>query len=302
MPSPNETDWLQIELTATAATAEQLADQLAAAGALAVSFEDEADDPVFEPAPGATTLWPRTAVVGLFTPETDATAVLRAVQEGLGLATPPACRMRRLENRDWVRVWMDRFHPMRFGDRLWICPTGQTPAEPGPAAVCVVLDPGLAFGTGTHETTGLCLDWLDRNLQPGWEVIDYGCGSGILAVAAAKLGARHVQAVDLDPQALYATRENARKNQVAERIHAQEPARLPDRPVDCLLANILARPLIELAPRFAALVRPGGRLVLSGILHGQAAEVGAAYREAFALDPPARRGDWVRFAATRRRD
>lgn len=300
MPNPADTDWLQIELTASAATAEQLADHLAAAGALAVSFEDEADDPVFEPAPGATQLWPRTAVVGLFPADTDAPAVLRAVQQALGLPAPPACRMRRLQERDWVRVWMDRFHPMRFGDRLWICPTGQAPADPGPAAVSVVLDPGLAFGTGTHETTALCLEWLDGHLQPGWDVIDYGCGSGILAVAAAKLGARQIRAVDIDPQALYATRENARKNQVTEHIDAIEPAQLPARAVDCLLANILARPLIELAPRFAALVRPGGRLVLSGILHDQAAEVGAAYRDGFDVEAPVRRGDWVRLAATRR--
>jgi len=294
------TDWVLLELTATAATAEPLADHLAAAGALAVSFEDEADDPVFEPAPGATMLWPRTAVVGLFAPDTDASAVLRAVQESLGLPAPPACRMRRLKERDWVRVWMDRFRPMRFGDRLWVCPAGQAPADPGSAAVTVVLDPGLAFGTGTHETTALCLEWLDRNLRPGWEMIDYGCGSGILAVAAAKLGARHVQAVDIDPQALHATGENARKNQVAGRISALDPARLTNRPADCLVANILAHPLIELAPRFTALVRPGGYLVLSGILHDQAAMAGAAYRNAFAFDPPAQRGDWVRLAAIRR--
>jgi ribosomal protein L11 methyltransferase len=300
MSRSSDTDWLQIELTATAATAEQLADHLTAAGAVAVSLEDEADDPVFEPAPGATTLWPHTAVVGLFAPDTDVPAVLHAVQQALGLAAPPDCRMRRLEERDWVRVWMDRFHPMRFGNRLWICPTGQAPADPGPGAVCVALDPGLAFGTGTHETTALCLEWLDRHLQPDWEVIDYGCGSGILAVAAAKLGARHIRAVDIDPQALYATGENARKNKVAERVSALEPARLPDLAVDCLLANILARPLIELAPRFAALVRPGGHLVLSGILHEQAAEVGAAYRHAFSVEPAARLGDWVRLAATRR--
>jgi ribosomal protein L11 methyltransferase len=300
MRNVTATDWIQLELTATAATAEPLADLLTAAGALAVSFEDEADDPVFEPAPGATTLWPRTAVVGLFAPETDVPAVLRALQQALGLPAPPACRMQHLKERDWVRVWMDLSRPMRFGDRLWICPAGQAPPDPAPAAVTVVLDPGLAFGTGTHETTALCLEWLDRHLQPGWEVIDYGCGSGILSVAAAKLGARHIQAVDIDPQALYATRENARRNSVAERISALEPAQLAERPVDCLLANILARPLIELAPRIAALVRPGGRLVLSGILLGQAAEVGAAYRDAFALAPPDRRGDWVRLAATRR--
>jgi ribosomal protein L11 methyltransferase len=300
VPNVTETDWIQLELTATAATAEQLADLLTAAGALAVSFEDEADDPVLEPPPGATTLWPRTVVQGLFAPDADVPAVLRGVQQALGLAAPPACRLRRLKECDWVRVWMDRFQPMRFGDRLWICPTGQTPADPGQAAVTVVLDPGLAFGTGTHETTALCLEWLDRHLQPGWEVIDYGCGSGILAVAAAKLGARHIRAVDIDPQALYATRENARKNQVAERISVHEPAQLPDHPVDCLLANILARPLTELAARFAALVRPGGRLVLSGILRDQAAEVSEAYRKTFAVEPAVMRGDWARLAATRR--
>ncbi len=295
-----ERDWLQLELTASAATAEQLAEHLTAAGALAVTFEDEADDPVFEPAPGATTLWPRTAVVGLFTPETDIPAVLRALQQSLALPEAPACRVRRLQERDWVRVWLDRFHPMRFGDRLWICPTGQSPADPAADAVIVTLDPGLAFGTGTHETTALCLEWLDRHLRPGWEMIDYGCGSGILAVAAARLGAGHVWAVDIDPQALYATGENAGKNEVADRVSGVEPARLPDRPVDCIVANILAGPLITLAPRFAALLRTGGRLVLSGILHSQAAEVGAAYEGAFAMEPVERRGDWTRLAGTRR--
>jgi ribosomal protein L11 methyltransferase len=300
MPNPTDTDWIQLELTATAATAEQLAEHLTAAGALAVSFEDEADDPVFEPAPGATTLWPHTAVAGLFAPDTDVPAVLRAVQQALHLPVPPACRMRRLQERDWVRVWMDRFHPMRFGERLWICPSGQSPADPGPAVVTVVLDPGLAFGTGTHATTALCLEWLDGNLAPGWDVVDFGCGSGILAVAAARLGAKHIWAVDIDPQALYATRENALKNHVAECITGIEPARLPNRLVDCVLANILARPLIELAPRFAGLVRPGGRLVLSGILHDQAADVIAAYEDRFIVEPAVRREDWIRLAATRR--
>ncbi|MCC6302299.1 MAG: 50S ribosomal protein L11 methyltransferase [Gammaproteobacteria bacterium] len=295
-----DSDWIQIELTATAATAERLADHLTDAGALSVSFEDEADDPVFEPAPGATTLWPRTVVVGLFAPDADVSAVLSGLQRALDLPEPPACRLRRLQERDWVRVWMDRFRPMRFGARLWICPSGQSPADAGPDAVVVTLDPGLAFGTGTHETTALCLEWLDGHLQPGWEVIDYGCGSGILAVAAARLGAGHVHAVDIDPQALYATEENARKNRVAAGIATGDPAALPADPVDCIVANILAGPLIALAPRFAALLRTGGRLVLSGILHDQAAEVGAAYTEAFVVEPAVRRGDWVRLAARRR--
>jgi ribosomal protein L11 methyltransferase len=293
-------DWIQLELTATAATAEQLAEHLTTAGALAVSFEDEADDPVFEPAPGATTLWPRTVVVGLFAPDADVAAVLRTLQQALDLPSVPACRLRRLQEQDWVRVWMDRFRPMRFGARLWICPTDQTPADPGPEAVVVTLDPGLAFGTGTHETTALCLEWLDRHLAPGADVIDYGCGSGILAVAAARLGARHIQAVDIDPQALYATGENARKNGVAERITGLAPEQLPARPVDCLLANILAGPLIGFAPRFAGLLRPGGSLVLSGILHDQAPEVAAAYRDGFAMEPAVRRGDWVRLTGKRR--
>ena len=293
-------DWIQIELTATAATAESIADRLSDAGALSVSFEDEADDPVFEPAPGATTLWPRTVVVGLFAPDTDVRAVLTELQRALDLPEPPACRVKHLQERDWVRVWMDRFRPMRFGERLWVCPSGQTAAEAGPEAVIVTLDPGLAFGTGTHETTALCLEWLDRHVRPGWKMIDYGCGSGILAVAAAKLGAGHVHAVDIDPQALYATAENARKNRVDGFIDTGDPATLPDVPVDCLVANILAGPLVTLAPRFAALLRPGGHLVLSGILHEQAAEVSAACAEFFIVEAPARRGDWVRLAARRR--
>jgi ribosomal protein L11 methyltransferase len=204
-----------------------------------------------------------------------------------------------LEERDWVRAWMDNFHPMRFGRRLWICPTHCDPPEP--AAVNIRLDPGLAFGTGTHPTTALCLDWLDGADLAGKSVLDYGCGSGILAIAAAKLGAKRVWAVDIDPQALLASDDNASENEVEDRIELFHPAELPTSlRVDVLLANILAGVLVRLAPEFGQRVKPGGRLALSGILEQHADVVQAVFSRDFAFDPPRRREDWVLLEGTRR--
>jgi ribosomal protein L11 methyltransferase len=187
---------------------------------------------------------------------------------------------------------------MRFGRRLWVCPLGENPEQPD--AVVVHLDPGLAFGTGTHATTALCLEWLDAHPPAGLSVIDYGCGSGILAIAAHKLGAQDVIAVDIDPQALLATRENARRNGVVERFSVVYPQDLHARPVDVVLANILANPLIEHAESLAGRVKQGGDIVLTGILSGQADEVLAAYRQWFDFDEPVRREEWVLLAGSRR--
>jgi len=289
--------WLQLELESTPETAERLSDLLSAGGACAVTLQDAADQPLFEPPHGATPLWGATRVVGLFEADADIQAVLAALETALAPAPLPAWHLNPLEDRDWVRAWMDDFRPMRFGERLWIIP-GET-APPDPGAVNIRLDPGLAFGTGTHPTTAMCLRWLDAHPPREQTVIDYGCGSGILAIAAARLGARKVDAVDNDPQALLATADNALRNAVAERISTYLPDEFPPETEDLLLANILAGPLVSLAPRFADRVRPGGGLVLSGILAGQAEAVCEAYAGAFDIAQVEQEEDWVCLAGRR---
>lgn len=291
--------WLQLTLEAIEHSPEQLEDALLLAGALAVTLADAGDQPVLEPAPGETPLWAHTRVTGLFDAQTDIEVVKGQLRRFLRAPILPECRLTALEERDWVRAWMDNFHPMRFGRRLWICPTHCDPPEP--AAVNIRLDPGLAFGTGTHPTTALCLEWLDGADLAGKAVLDYGCGSGILAIAAAKLGAKRVWAVDIDPQALLASDDNASENEVEDRIELFHPAELPTSlRVDVLLANILAGVLVRLAPEFGQRVKPGGRLALSGILEQHADAVQAVFSRDFAFDPPRRREDWVLLEGTRR--
>ena len=267
------------------------------AGAVAVTLLDAADVPILEPAPGATPLWPLVRLVALFEERADRAAIGRAIEDVTGQGLPGNARFELIADRPWEREWLRDFRPMRFGARLWVCPHGQFPAQDD--ATIVWLDPGIAFGTGSHETTAMCLSWLDVTDVRGLEVTDYGCGSGILAIAAAKLGARLASAVDLDPQALVATRDNAQRNGVAERIEilsTADPAPL----ADVLLANILAQPLIELAPRFKSMVRPGGVLVLSGILSSQAVAVASAYAPWFDMRSFATLHDWVCLEGVRR--
>jgi ribosomal protein L11 methyltransferase len=291
--------WLQLTLEAIEHSPEQLEDALLQAGALAVTLADAGDRPVLEPAPGETPLWTRTRVTGLFDAQTDIEVVKGQLRRVLRAPFLPECRLTTLEERDWVRAWMDNFHPMRFGRRLWVCPTRQTP--PDLEAVNVRLDPGLAFGTGTHPTTALCLEWLDSADPSGQTVLDYGCGSGILAIAAAKLGAKRVWAVDIDPQALLASDDNAAENEVEDRIELAGPMALPaDLRVDILLANILAGVLVRLAPEFARRVNPGGRLVLSGILEQHADAVRAAFDRDFSFGPDRQREGWMLLAGVRR--
>ena len=289
--------WLQLTLETIQHTPEQLEDALLKAGALAVILQDGGDEPVLEPLPGETPLWSHTRVSGLFSAQTDIEVVKQKLRQGLGCGALPECCMETLEDRDWVRAWMDDYHPMRFGERLWICPTGQMPAEN--ASVVVTLEPGLAFGTGTHPTTALCLEWLDSAPVRTRTVIDYGCGSGILAIAAAKLGASQIWAVDIDSQALLATDQNAANNGVSEIIELSTPENLPKVSVDVLLANILAGPLIALAPHFAQLVHTGGQLVLSGILEQQAEDVRTAFNPWFDFEVPRQREGWSLLLAKR---
>ncbi len=290
--------WLQLELEATPDSAEQLSELLQAAGAGAVTLQDAADQPLFEPPPGTTPLWNSTRVVGLFEADSDIPEVLTYLQQQLEPEPLPRWHLNPLEDRDWVRAWMDNFQPMRFGEQLWICPTGYTP--PQPQAINILLDPGLAFGTGTHPTTAMCLRWLDAHPPHDLAVIDYGCGSGILGLAALLLGADHVIGVDTDPQALEASRENARRNGVEDsKLDLFLPDNEPETKADIMLANILAQPLIGLAPHLASRTRPGGDLVLSGILSNQAREVMAAYEPWFVMDEPEQREEWIRLTGRR---
>jgi ribosomal protein L11 methyltransferase len=306
--------FIQLILPIGAADPEPYEDALLGAGASSITLEDEGDDPVLEPLPGTTPLWPRVRLKALFDSEVDSTQLLLSVTAALGerLSEPlREARFETLADRAWEREWLKDFKPMRFGNRLWICPGGQRPSEPPLTAnrepptanrspVVVELDPGLAFGTGTHPTTALCLEWLDAANVAGQRVIDYGCGSGILAIAAARLGASAVSAVDIDPQALIATRDNAERNDVAPLIATELVASASLAPADILLANILAGPLESLAPTFASLVRPGGRLVLSGILRNQAESVATTYAAWFDIAPAVTRDDWARLDGVRR--
>jgi ribosomal protein L11 methyltransferase len=289
--------WLQVELTAPAAEAPALEAAMTAAGALAVTLGDAGDAPVLEPAPGEAPLWPVTVVTGLFPGDQDP-AELEARLVGAAPGPLPPLVLRPLAEQAWERAWMDRFHPMRFGRRLWVVPSTHEP--PDPEAVNLRLDPGLAFGTGTHPTTALCLQWLDGAPVAGRRVIDYGCGSGVLAIAAAKLGAREVVAVDLDPQALEATRDNAARNGVADRVRTLPADGAAPEPADLLVANILAGVLVALAPRLQGLLVPGGLLALSGVLAEQVDRVAAAYAPHLVLDPPTLRAGWALLTGHRK--
>jgi len=292
--------WLQISLNAGELNPEDVSDCFTELGAISVTLLDAEDEPLLEPPPGATPLWSHTRVVGLFEDGTDPAHLKQQITDVLGAAVSNRLGIETLDDRDWERAWMDDFHPMCFGERLWICPSNAEP--PDPNAINLMLDPGLAFGTGTHPTTALCLEWLDAHPPTGMIVVDYGCGSGILAIAALKLGASEVWAVDNDPQALVATWDNASRNAVLENLHVISPDELPDIKADVVLANILVGPLIKLAPRFGSLVRPGGQVVLSGILADQAKGITEAYQSGFDLEPTARRDEWVRIVGVRREE
>jgi ribosomal protein L11 methyltransferase len=263
---------------------------LFAAGAVSVTLTDAVDDAILEPAPGEVRLWPRTVLQALFPAESAGPAAIIALAGALDI---PASSIRagHLAERVWEREWLKDFHAMRFGRRLWIVPTHeQSPAQP--EAVCVRLDPGLAFGTGTHPSTALCLTWLDAHLKPGSRVIDYGCGSGVLAVASARLGAAIAHACDIDPQALIATRDNAAANGVADRVRVHDEAATLPGEVNVVMANILAGTLIELASRLCALLAPGGQIILAGILKQQVHEVRAGFAPWIDLAVFAERDGW----------
>ena len=299
MSAPAE--WQELHFTARKDQVEPLEDWLFARGALSVTLEDEADQPLLEPDPGETPLWDRVRLTALFAGAEDLTPLLGEIPSELCTQAPTVAVP--VADREWTRVWEDQFHPLQMGKRLWICPSWTPP--PDPDAINVFLDPGLAFGTGTHPTTAMCLRALDADLAPGQRVVDYGCGSGILGIAATRLGATAVLGVDNDPQAITASRDNARRNEIPE---AAFPVVLPQDDLvagwrasaNWVVANILAGPLVALAPALTALMAPGGRLLLAGLLVDQAEAVVEAYAPAVALSIVDQREEWVLLAGEKR--
>ena len=291
--------WLQVSVDVPSAQVEAVTAVLDGAGALSVTLLDALDELLVEPVPGISPLWKKVRVVALFPAGTDTAAIQHELRTCLPdmqihLHSEP------LADRDWSSTWRDTFNPMCFGSRLWVCPTN---AEcPQRDAVIVRLDPGNAFGTGTHATTAMCLAWLDRHPPAGQSVLDYGCGSGILAIAAARLGATRVHAVDIDTSAVTATRDNALLNGITEGFVACLPDEFAAAPAQLLIANILANPLQELASQLCGYLLPGGKLLLTGILEHQAQAVQAAYLDWIDFDAPLQREQWVLLSGTRRAD
>lgn len=289
--------WLQLRLAITPEQAASYEDVLLECGAVSVTFMDAEDQPIFEPELGTTPLWKNTHLLALFEEDTSADQLLFFLVQSLGKL--PEYELEMLADQDWERSWMDNFKPLCFGKRLWIVPSWCD--APDPNAVNLLLDPGLAFGTGTHPTTALCLEWLDKYMLEAVDVIDFGCGSGILAIAALLLGANKVVATDIDPQALEATVDNAKRNHIETKcLETYLPEKMPDETADIVLANILAGPLVTLAPKLAMLTRTNGWICLSGILEEQAVEVCSAYEMYFNLSPIAVKEGWVRITGQRK--
>lgn len=293
--------WISVALETDAAHADALSEALLEAGAISASVEDadagtERETPQFgEPGSPTTPLWATSRVVALFEPAEDLVGRVTAAARDAGLAAPPEIHLEEVAEQDWVRLTQSQFEPIRISDRLWIVPSWHD--APDPAAINLEVDPGLAFGTGSHPTTRLCLQWLEDVVAPGLSLLDYGCGSGILGIAAAKLGAADVLGVDIDDAALTSARDNAARNGVTLRLkHSREP--LTER-FDLVVANILTNPLCVLAPLLVGRVAPGGRIALSGVLATQAEQVIAAYRPHILLTVGAEHDGWVRLDGKR---
>ena len=294
--------WLTLSVRADASHAEALSEALLARGALSVDMLDaDADTPdeqaIFgEPGMPVDSVWQHNLINALFETDADVESILQACYAELGITHPAPHRIETLEENDWVRLTQSQFDPIRISDRLWIVPTWHEAADP--SAINIALDPGLAFGTGSHPTTRLCLRWLDNNLKGGESVLDYGCGSGILAIAAMKVGAGSAIGVDIDPQAVVASRDNAAANNVQASFFVPDTA--PQGQYDVVVANILTNPLRALAPLLANAARSGGRIVLSGILAEQAEEVMRIYAQWFDLNAPMIEDGWCCLSGVKR--
>jgi len=288
--------WLQLRVAVMPEQAVLLEGALARLGALSVTLMDAADQPIFEPDSGTTPLWQQSELLALFAEDTDEQHLRQQLQQLDASLTP---NFEHLPEQDWQRACMDSFQPLKIGKKLWIVPSWHQPPEP--EALNLLLDPGIAFGTGSHPTTALCLQWLEAASLAGRRVLDFGCGSGILALAALLLGAEKAIGTDIDPQALEATRDNAGRNGLDDgRLHLYLPGALPKQKVDVLIANILAAPLQQLAPQFADFLPSGGALALSGILREQAEAVRTAYAGAFEMQPPVEQDGWILLAGYRK--
>ena len=291
--------WIQLRLSADEATAEKYSDWLTACGAQAVTFIDAQDTPIYEPLPGDEVIyWSNTVVMGLYDASEDMDKILNYLKSIHPDKQAMQYKLEQLEDKDWEREWMDNFHPMKFGQRLWICPSWRE--VPDPTAVNVMLDPGLAFGTGTHPTTALCLTWLDSLDLTDKVVVDFGCGSGILSLAALKLGAKKVIGIDIDPQALQASLANAKRNNVDDRLELFLPKDQPKLKAEVVVANILAGPLRELAPTIIEFVDEKGVLALSGILENQAQALQDIYGQWCDMQPITVQEEWVRLNGMKR--
>lgn len=290
--------WLQLKIITNRDAVNTIETALSKTNAVSITFEDNADQPILEPALGETPLWDSTRVTALYDAEVNTKAITGQLQQQLGELLQKY-QWEQLEDKDWEREWMQNYQPIQCGENLWICPSWLAP--PDPSATNLMLDPGLAFGTGTHPTTFLCMQWLATQEFDGKHIVDYGCGSGILAITALLLGAESALGVDIDPQALLATRDNAERNNIASaKIPVYLPQACPKQPAEIVVANILAGPLAELAPTLSNLTLPGGKLCLSGILNSQADAVMQAYQAEFDFDPIVEQENWVRLTATKR--
>ncbi|PCJ19457.1 MAG: 50S ribosomal protein L11 methyltransferase [SAR86 cluster bacterium] len=294
--------WQQLRVLLPKQQLESIEQYLLEQGALSTTYLDAEDQAVFQKEPGSIPLWDNVCLVCLFRAEFNLDIILLGLQMHTSIPSSNIT-VEFLEEQEWERSWMADFQAMQFGKNLWICPSWQTP--PDPDATTIMLDPGLAFGSGSHSTTSLCLQWLEQTPLNQLTVIDYGCGSGVLAIAAALLGAKCVVGIDNDPQAITATKENAKRNNIAkDLITAYLPDELPsaleESKCDILLANILAEPLLQLAEKFAGLVMPKGKIVLSGLLEEQAEQMLEKYQRWFEMDKAAVENDWVRLTGTRK--
>ncbi|MBC52322.1 MAG: 50S ribosomal protein L11 methyltransferase [Gammaproteobacteria bacterium] len=288
--------WLQIKARITDAEAPQMEQLFQSVGAVSVTLLDAEDEPVFQLDPDTTPLWQQTLLCALFEADVDPDDIIATITAGSRLLESDLLS-ENIADQDWERAWMSDFRPMRFGERLWVCPSWSEPPEPD--AVNIMLDPGLAFGSGTHPTTALCLAWLDSQPLVNKSVIDYGCGSGILAIAAALLGASRVVAVDNDPQAVTASGNNRDMNGISPALMTVHLPGEPHEPADVVVANILSGPLAELTPILASLTRPGGKLILSGVLADQTDALMATYEPFFTMQTPVIQDEWVRIEGTR---
>jgi len=290
--------WLQLVCYTQEHSATEIENAMEAANALSITLQDKFDTPVLETLPGEVRLWKDLIITALFDFDSDLTDLTHKLQTNNEAWSIDKFLIETIEDQDWERVWMKDFHRMKFGNNLWIYPSNHE--IPNDTSIKILLDPGLAFGTGTHPTTALCLEWLDENPPLNQTVIDYGCGSGILALAATKLGADKVIATDIDPQALTATKDNMKRNDIAEsKIPCCLPNHCPSGTVDLLLANILCGPLNELFPKISALTHAGSKIVLSGLLYEQKQQVIDTYRESFHDFEVKQLDDWIRISAVK---